>query len=140
VSGPARGDNASSVSDAATEKMEGAQELAAAMPFNPNKPGEYAEASASPQQGASARPADPRVTASSLSESILSPKVGAGKPNIGFNPGSLPLDRVRVGSSDQALTTNQGVPVADNQNSLKVGLRGPALLEDFILRERAGRR
>ena len=35
-----------------------------------------------------------------------------------------------------ALTTNQGVPVADNQNSLKAGLRGPALLEDFILREK----
>jgi catalase len=34
------------------------------------------------------------------------------------------------------LTTNQGVPVADNQNSLKTGLRGPTLLEDFILREK----
>ena len=34
------------------------------------------------------------------------------------------------------LTTNQGVPVADNQNSLKAGLRGPTLLEDFILREK----
>ena len=34
------------------------------------------------------------------------------------------------------LTTNQGVAVADNQNSLKYGLRGPALLEDFILREK----
>jgi len=28
------------------------------------------------------------------------------------------------------------VPVADNQNSLKAGLRGPTLLEDFILREK----
>jgi catalase len=37
-----------------------------------------------------------------------------------------------VDSSGQALTTNQGVPVADNQNSLKAGLRGPTLLEDFI--------
>ncbi|MGO3127079.1 MAG: catalase [Luteimonas sp.] len=35
------------------------------------------------------------------------------------------------------LTTNQGIPVADNQNSLKAGgPRGPALLEDFILREK----
>jgi catalase len=34
------------------------------------------------------------------------------------------------------LTTNQGVAVADNQNSLKYGVRGPALLEDFILREK----
>ena len=34
------------------------------------------------------------------------------------------------------LTTNQGVPIGDNQNSLKAGLRGPVLLEDFILREK----
>ena len=35
-----------------------------------------------------------------------------------------------------ALTTNFGVPVRDNQNSLKAGARGPALLEDFVLREK----
>ena len=34
------------------------------------------------------------------------------------------------------LTTNQGVPISDNQNSLKGGGRGPTLLEDFILREK----
>ena len=34
------------------------------------------------------------------------------------------------------LTTNQGVPVSDNQNSLKVGARGPVLLQDFVLREK----
>ena len=34
------------------------------------------------------------------------------------------------------LTTQQGIPVADNQNSLKVGSRGPTLLEDFQLREK----
>ncbi|HET9641775.1 MAG TPA: catalase, partial [Burkholderiaceae bacterium] len=38
--------------------------------------------------------------------------------------------------SGQALTTNMGVAVADNQNSLKAGLRGPTLMEDFILREK----
>ena len=36
----------------------------------------------------------------------------------------------------EALTTNQGVPIGDNQSSLKAGLRGPTLLEDFILREK----
>ena len=36
----------------------------------------------------------------------------------------------------QTLTTQQGVPIADNQNSLRVGERGPTLLEDFILREK----
>ncbi|WP_051670299.1 catalase [Bryobacter aggregatus] len=34
------------------------------------------------------------------------------------------------------LTTNQGTVIADNQNSLKLGERGPSLLEDFILREK----
>ena len=35
-----------------------------------------------------------------------------------------------------ALTTNQGVVIPDNHNSLKAGVRGPSLLEDFILREK----
>ncbi|MCX4247056.1 catalase [Paraliomyxa miuraensis] len=34
------------------------------------------------------------------------------------------------------MTTQQGVPVSDDQNSLKVGARGPTLLEDFHLREK----
>jgi catalase len=37
---------------------------------------------------------------------------------------------------DARLTTNQGIRVSDNQNSLKSGARGPALLEDFVLREK----
>ena len=60
----------------------------------------------------------------------------SGVPPSGVNPASGPLDRVRVDSGGRVLTTNQGVPVADNQNSLKAGFRGPALLEDFILREK----
>ncbi len=39
-------------------------------------------------------------------------------------------------SLQDQLTTNQGVPISDNQNSLKVGARGPVLLQDFILREK----
>jgi catalase len=34
------------------------------------------------------------------------------------------------------LTTNQGLQLPDNHNSLKAGVRGPTLLEDFILREK----
>jgi catalase len=34
------------------------------------------------------------------------------------------------------LTTQQGVPVADDQNTLRAGERGPALLEDFHFREK----
>jgi len=37
---------------------------------------------------------------------------------------------------DGVLTTQQGIPVADDQNSLKLGERGPTLLEDFHLREK----
>ena len=39
-------------------------------------------------------------------------------------------------SADRTLTTNQGTAISDNQNSLKSGPRGPALMEDFILREK----
>ena len=46
------------------------------------------------------------------------------------------LDSFRKGSEDFALTTNQGVRIADDQNSLRAGNRGPTLLEDFILREK----
>ncbi|MEU0552457.1 catalase [Dactylosporangium sp. NPDC006015] len=35
-----------------------------------------------------------------------------------------------------ALTTDQGIPVADTDNSLRAGARGPSLLEDFHLREK----
>ncbi|MDV6329821.1 catalase [Asticcacaulis sp. 201] len=41
-----------------------------------------------------------------------------------------------TGGDDAHLTTNQGIRVSDNQNSLKSGARGPALLEDFVLREK----
>ncbi len=34
------------------------------------------------------------------------------------------------------MTTQQGVPIADDQNSLRAGARGPTLLEDHILREK----
>ncbi|MES1997696.1 MAG: catalase [Pseudomonadota bacterium] len=41
-----------------------------------------------------------------------------------------------AGGEYPELTTNQGVALSDNQNSLKAHSRGPALLEDFILREK----
>ena len=34
------------------------------------------------------------------------------------------------------MTTNQGLRINDDQNSLKAGERGPTLLEDFQLREK----
>jgi catalase len=122
--------------DALARKLVGAAALAKAMPHNANKAAEYGKASAVPPVGVTVTPPDEEVTASTLTEATASPKVGGGVPPVGFNPTVGPLTRVRVDSGGQVLTTNQGVPVADNQNSLKAGLRGPALLEDFILREK----
>jgi catalase len=41
-----------------------------------------------------------------------------------------------VGGEHTELTTNQGIPISDNQNSLKANPKGPVLLEDFVLREK----
>ncbi len=46
------------------------------------------------------------------------------------------LEKFRSDATGQALRTNQGVKIADNQNTLKAGPRGPSLLEDFIMREK----
>src|SRR5688572_15947628 len=137
ASGPSRPGrpSKSAPADPQLAKMQGTQALAAGMPYNPNKAAEHGDLSAIPPQGSVVEPATPDVTGSTLSEKNASDKAGTtAKP--GFNPGNLSLDHVRVDSGGRTLTTNQGVPVADNQNSLKAGLRGPALLEDFILREK----
>src|SRR5438132_11794315 len=42
----------------------------------------------------------------------------------------------RAGGDTPVLTTEQGIPVADDQNSLKIGARGPTALEDFHFREK----
>lgn len=39
-------------------------------------------------------------------------------------------------ASGERMTTNHGVPVSDNQNSLRAGTRGPLLMEDFAFREK----
>ncbi|MHA3789100.1 catalase [Flavobacterium hauense] len=39
-------------------------------------------------------------------------------------------------ATNKFLTTDQGVKINDDNNSLKAGERGPSLLEDFILREK----
>ena len=41
-----------------------------------------------------------------------------------------------VGGEHSMLTTNQGLGISDNQNSLKANPLGPVLLEDFVLREK----
>jgi catalase len=122
--------------DAAAEKAAQVHDVAAAMPYNANKAGEHGfDNGIAPAPGASVKPASRLATGSTLSEENGSGKTGSLAPE-GVNSTIEPLDRVRVDSGGQVLTTNQGVAIADNQNSLKLGVRGPVLLEDFILREK----
>ena len=46
------------------------------------------------------------------------------------------LDAYRVDNDGKHLTNNEGLGVSDDHNSLKIGPRGPTLLEDFQLREK----
>ena len=46
------------------------------------------------------------------------------------------LAKFKEDSAEAFLTSNQGLPINDDQNSLKAGPRGPSLLEDFLLREK----
>ncbi|HEY0702125.1 MAG TPA: catalase [Candidatus Acidoferrales bacterium] len=65
-----------------------------------------------------------KVTRKSSSGSVATIKTKGGETHQQAAPSQL------------SITTNQGLPIADNQNSLKAGQRGPTLLEDFIVREK----
>ena len=112
------------------------QALASAMPNNATKPNEFGRKNAvAPSTGPTVELDSALAGASTLSEVNHSAKTGEVEAhNSVKHDGVLAHDR--VASAQHALTTNQGVAIADNQNSLKAGLRGPVLLEDFILREK----
>ncbi|WP_312429145.1 catalase [Achromobacter sp.] len=134
-SGPASGPDGKS-KHPALQRAAAVGATTGAIPHNANKEAEYGDQAARcPYAGAHVGTVDPAVGASSLSEKEISDKTGdAATPGVNQNDGTLP--RVRADGGGQALTTNQGVRVSDNQHSLKAGLRGPALLKDFILREK----
>ncbi|MDO9096162.1 MAG: catalase [Rubrivivax sp.] len=122
--------------DPVAEQAQGTQALVAAMPHSTHKARDFGRDQAlAPARGATAETTAVAVSASTVSESNVSAKTGQPVP-----PGARALDgsvaQARIDGSGQVLTTNQGVAIADNQNSLKAGLRGPTLLEDFILREK----
>ncbi|MEP7064555.1 MAG: catalase [Gemmatimonadota bacterium] len=122
--------------DALAEKAAATDALVAQVPFNSNKPSEFGRENAvCPVRGFSFAAADASVGASTRTEENANDKTGPAAGE-GDDPTTDPLSRVRVDNTGQVLTTNQGVQVSDNQNSLKAGLRGPSLLEDFILREK----
>lgn len=46
------------------------------------------------------------------------------------------IDEVTKSNDGKAMTTNNGVKVSEDENTLTVGERGPSLLEDFHFREK----
>src|SRR3954471_6895770 len=77
----------------------------------------------SKKNGGAAAPSQTSAVARTPSQNNTNPKLDS-------------LEQFRSDATNQALTTNQGVKVSDNQNTLKAGPRGPSLLEDFIMREK----
>ncbi len=133
-SGPSHPDPADN--DVLVQKAAATQAVVASIPFNANKPLEYQrDAGYLPPEGQHTE-APSEVTGSSLTETNVTAKTGDPATADGYNGNDGSLSRVRVNAGGQALTTNQGIKVADNQNSLRAGLRGPTLLEDFVLREK----
>ena len=129
-------DKLAQASDAAMAQAADTQTLVASMPHNENKALDFGRDNAlNPPIGLTTATASDAVSASTVSEANITGKTG--EPAL---PGSRAIDgrlaQARVDGAKQVLTTNQGVAIADNQNSLKAGLRGPTLLEDFILREK----
>ena len=55
---------------------------------------------------------------------------------MGKNRKDEQLEQFRVDDRGQKLTTNQGLRISDDEHSLKAGVRGPTLLEDFHFREK----
>jgi catalase len=132
VSGPSHPTAAlTELADHAAEQ----QTLVEGMPFNSAKASEYgARSTGAPVEGAHEPMPSPTTGAGTLSEKNESLKTGS--PTLEPQSMDGSLESKRVNSAGQVLTTNQGVPVGTNQDSLKAGLRGPTLLEDFILREK----
>lgn len=46
------------------------------------------------------------------------------------------LEHFRVNNAGKKMTTNQGIKISNDEDSLKAGVRGPTLMEDFHLREK----
>ena len=65
----------------------------------------------------------------------MASKKDASRKNIS-NDKNADLEKNKENSEGELMTTNHGVKINDDQNSLKAGERGATLLEDFILREK----
>ncbi|NKE06877.1 catalase [Mesobacillus selenatarsenatis] len=56
--------------------------------------------------------------------------------NHSMNEKNQQLEQFRSGHNGEAMTTNQGLRVSEDEHSLKAGTRGPTLMEDFHFREK----
>ncbi|NKJ44649.1 catalase [Novosphingobium sp. SG720] len=83
-------------------------------------------------------PSTPAEHSPALDNALRDHQPGAGQADYATEPGNAGETHqdVQQGEPGAYLTDNFGHRLADNQNSLKAGERGPALLEDFILREK----
>ena len=70
-----------------------------------------------------------------LSDSAVTPRASNGPAVPDTTPQGGELHQ-NAGGTHPMLTNNQGLTIADDENSLKAGTRGPVLLEDFLLREK----
>ncbi len=81
----------------------------------------------------------PAVPSANRESEPANPDLAAGQsssPARPANPKAADLGVYKEEGAGKILTTNQGVRVNDNQNTLKAGDRGPSLLEDFHFREK----
>ncbi len=144
VSGPAQGTpgpeqvGAANLKLIAQQRADG-QQQAAGCPFNALKRFEHVDAQGVAQVAAgqpmpALHPIDGASTVTELNNGNRWSAFDAASDKAADDSSELAAARTR--NDGAGLTTNQGVPVADNQNSLRAGARGPTLLEDFILREK----
>ncbi len=67
---------------------------------------------------------------------VNTPAPAGNAPQMADTVGAAGELHQNAGGSHGFLTNNQGLRIADDENSLKAGPRGPVLLEDFLLREK----
>ncbi len=112
------------------------QQAAAQRPHNAGKPSEYPTAGEAPELPGEHSAVDHDDAAGTLSEINDTVKTGTADALVESTRDVGNFAHHRVLPAAVALTTNQGVSIADNQSSSKAGLRGPTILADFILREK----
>ncbi|MGO4333031.1 MULTISPECIES: catalase [unclassified Cupriavidus] len=111
----------------------------------PKKPANSAANKPKPAPNETAPPTVTGATTSDKTQTVSRAATGADAAydravteRLAPRPTVLGTDTVGnlVSNEDRVLTTNQGMPIGEDDNSLHLGARGPTLLEDFLLREK----